>query len=94
MPAQEPEPSVTPYQVAQAAAVILGDQWGVRPGPMGTTGHLHNADWTPFTVGVCEAGHLYVRNDEIGDSAHLPVTVTADVDALARAVVDVLGSLF
>ncbi|GGY05074.1 hypothetical protein [Streptomyces minutiscleroticus] len=91
---QQPEEPVSPFEVARAALVLLGDQWGVLPGPMGTTGHLHNGDGTPFTVGVCEAGHLYVRNDSQGDAAHLPVPPTADLAALAHAVARILPELF
>lgn len=61
---------------------------------MGVTGHLHNADHTPFTVGVCEAGDLYVRNDELGDSAHLRLSSTADLKSLGQAVADVIGDLY
>ncbi|CAL9656152.1 hypothetical protein SUDANB21_06790 (plasmid) [Streptomyces sp. enrichment culture] len=58
----------TPYTVARAALEFLGDQWTALPGPWGTTGHLRSPLRIPFTVGVCEAGHLrdsavYARPD-------------------------------
>lgn len=94
LPALAAQRPPTPYEVALAALDLLGDQWGVEPGPMGVTGRLHNADWTHFTVGVCDAGCMYVRNDENGDSAHLRPKVTAGTAALAQALHDVIDSLF
>lgn len=86
-------PPHTPYDIARAAVDALGDQWGALPGPLGVTGHLHNDDRTPFTVGICEAGELYVRNDALGDSAHLPLSITADLKTLGEAIADVLPDL-
>ncbi|MFJ2007794.1 hypothetical protein [Streptomyces chartreusis] len=60
---------------------------------MGTTGHLRHDAAIPFTVGVCEAGHFYVRNEESGASTHLPVSTTAELDTLANALCDVIGDL-
>ncbi|WP_435220624.1 hypothetical protein [Streptomyces sp. Tue6028] len=91
---QSTEQPHTPYEIACAAVTAMGDQWGVRPGPWGRTGHLRNADHTPFTVGVCEAGYLYLRNDELGDSVHLPLSSTADLPTLGQAIANVIGELF
>ncbi|MFF3406657.1 hypothetical protein ACFYW8_10655 [Streptomyces sp. NPDC002742] len=90
-PEQHPH---TVYATARAALEFLGDQWGALPGPCGATGHLHNADHIPFTVGVCEAGHLYLRNDAQGDSVHLPFTSTDDPTAIGQAIAKVIGDLY
>lgn len=84
----------TPYAVAQAALEFLGDQWSALPGPWVRTGHLRNADRIPFTVGICEAGHLYLRNDAQGDSVHLPFRSTSDLTAIAQAIADTVGDLY
>ncbi|UFQ99721.1 hypothetical protein KBP30_41585 [Streptomyces sp. Go40/10] len=84
----------TPYAVACAAVEFLGDQWGALPGPWGVTGHLHNADHIPFTVGVCEAGDLYIRNDLQGDSRHLRFRSTADITLIGRTIAAVIGDLY
>ncbi|WP_237329956.1 hypothetical protein [Streptomyces sp. BA2] len=67
---------------------------GSRVRPLGTTGHLCSGDRVPFTIGVCEAGHLYIRNDAQGDSAHLPFTSTADLPAIGQAIAEVVGGLY
>ncbi|WP_328868628.1 hypothetical protein OHT76_44090 [Streptomyces sp. NBC_00287] len=59
------------------------------------TGHIWDADRIRFTVGVCEAGHLYVRNDSRGDSTHLLDTEPdADLVTLGQAIADVIGDLY
>ncbi|MEU2857620.1 hypothetical protein ABZ672_04205 [Streptomyces mirabilis] len=90
-PEQHPH---TPYDVVRAALEFLGDQWGALPGPWGTTGHLRSGDRIPFTVGVCEAGDLYIRNDAQGDSVHLPFTSTDDLPAIGQAIAEVVGALY
>lgn len=91
-PRQQP---YTPYTVARAALEFLGDQWSALPGPWGTTGHLHSPDRTPFTVGVCEAGHLYLRNDFLGDSTHLPYEPNGgDPAHIGRAIAEAIGDLY
>lgn len=90
-PSQHP---YNPYDVAVAALEFLGDQWGALPGPWGLTGHLHSGDWVPFTIGVCEVGDLYIRNDSQGDARHLPGSSTDDVATLGRAVAEVIGELY
>lgn len=84
----------TPYDVARAALEFLGDQWGVLPGPWGRTGHLRSGDCIPFTVGVCEAGDFYIRNDAQGDSVHLPFTSTADLAVIGQAIAEAVGTLY
>ncbi|MCT9003499.1 hypothetical protein [Streptomyces rhizosphaerihabitans] len=92
---QQPEQHpYTPYEVACAALEFLGDQWGALPGPWGRTGHLRSGDHVPFTVGVCEAGHLYIRNDAQGDSAHLPFASTADLAAVGQAIAEAVDDLY
>lgn len=90
-PKQHPH---TPYAVACAALEFLGDQWSALSGPWGTTGHLRSGDRIPFTVGVCGAGDLYIRNDAQGDSVHLPFTSTADLPAIGQAIAEVVGELY
>ncbi|MFJ9662910.1 hypothetical protein ACIRPR_33785 [Streptomyces griseoflavus] len=85
----------SPYTVARAALEFLGDQWTVLPGPWGTTGHLRSPDRIPFTVGVCEAGHLYLRNDSAGDSTHLPYESRGgDPAVIGRAIAEAIGGLY
>ncbi|MGW0730883.1 hypothetical protein [Streptomyces mirabilis] len=92
---RQPTESVhSPYAVACAAAEALGDQWRALPGPGLVTGHLHSGDRVPFTVGVCEAGDFYIRNDSVGDSRHLLVDPTADLPSLGAAVARVVGHIY
>ncbi|MEU6071851.1 MULTISPECIES: hypothetical protein [Streptomyces] len=84
----------SPYAVALAVVAVLGDQWGALPGPWGTTGHLHDADRIPFTIGVCEAGSLYIRNDTRGDGAHVPVKSDADLNTIGEAIAELIGRLY
>ncbi|MFI9825254.1 hypothetical protein ACIHFC_33175 [Streptomyces sp. NPDC052013] len=90
-PTQHPN---TPYGIARASLEFLGDQWSALPGPWGRTGHLHNADRFPFTVGVCEAGHLYLRNDFLGDSTHLPYDSSAAPALIGQAIAEAIGALY
>jgi hypothetical protein len=82
------------YAVALAAVEALGDQWGALPGPWGTTGHIHDADRIPFTIGVCEAGLLYIRNDRRGDSVHVPVKSDTDLKTIGEAIAELIGHLY
>jgi hypothetical protein len=84
----------SPYDIARAAVEALGDQWGALPGPWGITGHIHDADRTPFTIGVCEAGVLYIRNDERGDSSHLAMDSNTDLETIGQAIADLIGHLY
>lgn len=81
--------------VAQKAATLLGDQWGAAAGPGGRTGHLRNGFHDVFTIGVCEAGDVFLRNDVVGDVRHLPhVDATSSPDRIAEAVASHIGDLF
>lgn len=91
----QPVPDYTIYEATEAAKRILGDLWGVEPGPWATTGHLRAWDATPFTVGVTDGtGQLYVRNDQLGDAAPLAVTAAAPITTTARAIADAIDSLY
>ncbi|MEU1567229.1 hypothetical protein ABZ504_43910 [Streptomyces mirabilis] len=80
--------------VAQKAVERLGDQWGAAVGPGGRTGHLRT-DHTVFTIGVCEAGDVFLRNDKIGDVMHLPhVNANSSPDDIAEAVAQHVGHLY
>ncbi|MFI6340765.1 hypothetical protein [Streptomyces sp. NPDC050535] len=75
------------HTVAQKAVEQLGDQWGAAAGPGGRTGHLRNAHQDVFTIGVCEAGDVFLRNDVIGDVRHLPhVNANSSPEDIANAV--------
>ncbi|MFJ5779332.1 hypothetical protein [Streptomyces sp. NPDC093094] len=84
----------TLYDVARAACEALGDQWQVLPGHWGVTGHLRSPDRIPFTIGVCGAGSLYLRNDLRGNSAHLPAAAESDPAVIGQAVADLIGHLY
>ncbi|MEU2588245.1 hypothetical protein ABZ612_36400 [Streptomyces avermitilis] len=84
-----------PLAVAQKAVELLGDQWGAAAGPAGRTGHLRNACHDVFTIGVCEAGAVFFRNDVLGDAMHLPqVDAYSSPDRIAEAVADHIGDLY
>ncbi|MFG3267880.1 hypothetical protein [Streptomyces bobili] len=84
----------SPYAAACAAEQAMGDQWQVFPGPWGVTGHLFNSEHTPFTVGVCEAGSLYIRNDERGDSIHVPVNSHTPLTKIGQTIAELINDLF
>ncbi|MFJ2397470.1 hypothetical protein ACIOTI_32590 [Streptomyces sp. NPDC087843] len=80
--------------VAQKAVERLGDQWGAAAGPGGRSGHLRT-NHTVFTIGVCDAGDIYLRNDVIGDVRHLPhVNANSSPDDIAEAVAAHVGDLY
>ncbi|MCX4429500.1 hypothetical protein [Streptomyces mirabilis] len=90
----EPTPRSLLLTVAQRAVSLLGDQWGAAEGPGGRTGHLRT-DHTVFTIGVCEAGDVFLRNDEIGDVMHLPyVNANSSPDDIAEQVAEYVGDLY
>jgi len=90
---RQPIPRFSLFEISEDATEILGDQCGVDPGPWAQTGHLR-CNGTPFTIGICEAGDLYVRNDETGDAVHLPhVTPDNERRAIAQAIADTIGAL-
>ncbi|MFC7512624.1 hypothetical protein ACFQV4_29835 [Streptomyces thermocarboxydus] len=90
------QPREQPHALHRGARRLefLGDQWTALPGPWGTTGHLRSPDRIPFTVGVCEAGRLYLRNDSAGDSTHLPYDSSADLAGIGRAIAEAIGGLY
>ncbi|MFE2603678.1 hypothetical protein ACFXDI_10060 [Streptomyces mirabilis] len=80
--------------VAQGAVSLLGDQWGAAAGPGGRTEHLRT-NHTVFTIGVCEAGDVFLRNDQIGDVRHLPhVNANSSPDDIAEQVAEYIGELY
>ncbi|MGW3820069.1 hypothetical protein [Streptomyces sp. NPDC005046] len=82
------------FTVARKAVEMLGDQWGAAAGPGGRTGHLRT-NHTVFTIGVCEAGDVYLRNDDSGDVRHLPhVDANSSPDDIAEAVTLHIGDLY
>ncbi|MCX4993397.1 hypothetical protein [Streptomyces sp. NBC_00568] len=82
------------FTVACAAVLLLGDQWGAAAGPGGRTGHLRT-NHTVFTIGVCEAGGIFLRNDNEGDVRHLPhVDANSSPDDIAEAVAAHVGDLY
>ncbi|WP_437069910.1 hypothetical protein [Streptomyces sp. enrichment culture] len=48
----------------------------------------------PRLRSVCEAGHLYLRNDSAGDSTHLPYDSNADLARIGRAIAEAIGGLY
>ncbi|MFE9769805.1 hypothetical protein ACFYPC_35675 [Streptomyces sp. NPDC005808] len=81
--------------VAQKVVERLGDQWGAAAGPGGRTGHLRYAHHDVFTIGVCEAGDVFLRSDVAGDVRHLPhVTANSSPDDIADAVAIHVGDLY
>ncbi|MFB0617256.1 hypothetical protein [Streptomyces sp. AGS-58] len=93
-PAQQPAPNVTPHDIAKAALSPLGDQWGAESDPSATSGHLHGWDGTPFTIAIRPTGEVTIRNDETGDTGQLPVTTADGLEALGRAVAEIIGHLY
>ncbi|MFF1517102.1 hypothetical protein [Streptomyces sp. NPDC058305] len=82
------------FTVARKAVLRLGDQWDAAAGPGGRTGHLRT-NHTVFTIGVCEAGDIYLRNDTNGDVRHLPhVDANSNPDGIADAVCDHIADLY
>ncbi|MFE7077123.1 hypothetical protein ACFU96_44265 [Streptomyces sp. NPDC057620] len=81
--------------IAQKAVEQLGDQWSAAAGPGGRTGHLRNAYGDVFTIGVCEAGDVFLRNDVAGSVRHLPhVDPYSDLDEIANAIVLHVGDMY
>ncbi|MFD9464275.1 hypothetical protein [Streptomyces sp. NPDC060027] len=80
---------------AQRAVSLLGDQWGAAAGPGGRTGHLRNAHHDVFTIGVCDAGDVFLRNDVTGDVRHLPhADAHSSPDDIAEQVAEYIGDLY
>jgi hypothetical protein len=63
------------------------------PAPGGSPA-TYDADRTPFTIGICEAGVLYIRNDERGDSAHRAMDSNTDLETIGQAIADLIGHLY
>ncbi|MFF4542239.1 hypothetical protein [Streptomyces aureus] len=92
---EEDEPTSLMGTVAQQVVALLGDQWGAAEGPGGRTGHLRNAHQDVFTIGVCEAGCVFLRNDVSGDVMHLPhVNADSSADEITEAAHEHIGELF
>ncbi|MET8411702.1 hypothetical protein ABZV34_27015 [Streptomyces sp. NPDC005195] len=91
----EAAPASLLLTVAQGAVTLLGDQWSAAEGPAGRTGHVRSGSRDVFTIGVCEAGAVFLRNDGTGDVMHLPHTdAESDVDAIAEQVAEYIGHLY
>ena len=93
----EQQPDNGPLLVAavREAVTLLGDQWGAAAGPAGRTGHLRNAHNDVFTVGVCEAGAVFLCNNVAGDVMHLPhVDAHSSPARVAEAIADHIGDLY
>ncbi|MET8292195.1 hypothetical protein ABZV80_44940 [Streptomyces sp. NPDC005132] len=97
MPFDEDEanPGSLLLTAAQTAVTLLGDQWGAAEGPAGRTGHLRSGSHDVFTLGVCEAGGVFLRNDGTGDVMHLPhADATSSADTIAAQVAEYIGHLY
>ncbi|MFJ5780408.1 hypothetical protein [Streptomyces sp. NPDC093094] len=55
------------------------------------TGHLRSPDRILFTLGIREAGSLYLRNDTTGNSAHLPATAHTSPAVTGQTAADLTG---
>ncbi|MFJ5779721.1 hypothetical protein [Streptomyces sp. NPDC093094] len=65
-----------PYDIARVACAALGRDRAPEP-----------PDRILFTLGICEAGTLYLRNDTTGNSTHLPTTT-------GQTTADLIGRLY
>ncbi|MET7746486.1 hypothetical protein [Streptomyces sp. NPDC005385] len=82
------------FTAARKTVETLGDHLSAAAGPGGRTAHLRTGG-TVFTLGICDAGDIFLRNDEIGDVRHLPhVNANSSPDAIAEAVANHIGDLY
>ncbi|WP_406834788.1 hypothetical protein ACICHK_00030 [Streptomyces sp. AHU1] len=92
---EEDEPQSLLLTVARQVVELLDGQWGAAEGPGGRTGHLRDAQQGVFTIGVCEAGCVFLRNDGSGAVMHLPhVDADSSADEISEVVHEHLHELF
>ncbi|MER7982472.1 hypothetical protein [Streptomyces sp. NPDC095817] len=82
------------FTAARKAVEFLGDQFGAAAGPGGRTAHLRTQG-VVFTLGICEAGDVYLRNEDIGDVIHLPhINANSSPNDIAEAVFNHIGDIY
>ncbi|MGW0969953.1 hypothetical protein [Streptomyces sp. NPDC002516] len=92
---EEDEPTSLLGTVAQQVVALFDGQWGAAEGPGGRTGHLRSAEWGVFTIGVCEAGCVFLRNDTSGAVMHLPhVDADSSANEITEAAHEHIDELF